>query len=232
MRVFARAVSPAAARGLEVLDRLPASAYPATIVALVAGLLGLQARRRKPLYTGYAAASTGCAGMAMSVVLILAFQIQYGDVYQYVGLLTALYMLGAASGSAWAGRRTGVPILAVEAALLVVLLIAYGCAVFGPRPELWLVLIFAFMVCTGGIAGAQYPILVAGCAFPGSGVGAAAGRIYVFDLMGAVLGAGLAGVVLIPTIGIAGTILLAAALKAGSVVLICALPRLDQTRSE
>jgi hypothetical protein len=52
-----------------------------------------------------------------------------------------------------------------------------------------------------------------------------AGRVYVLDLIGAVLGAALAGVVLIPTIGIAGTILLAVVLKAGSVALIVAAPR-------
>jgi spermidine synthase len=222
MRVFARTVSPALARSLEALDGLPASAYPATLVALVASLLGLQARRRKPWYVGYAAATTGFAGMATSVVLILAFQIQYGDVYQYVGLLTALFMLGAAIGSVCATRRHDVPILAIESALLVVLLIAYGCVVFGPRPELWLPLIFAFMAGTGGIAGAQYPVLVAGCTSHGGKTAAVAARIYFFDLMGAVLGAALAGVVFIPTIGITGTLLVAAALKAGSVVLICA----------
>jgi spermidine synthase len=225
MRVFARTVSPAVARGLELLDELPSSAYPATIVALVSGLLGLQACRRRPLYVGYAAASTGFAGMAMSVVLILAFQIQYGDVYLYVGLLTALFMLGAATGSMWAARRIGVSILAVESALLVVLLAAYGYAEFAPQPERSLFLICAFMACTGGIAGAQYPILVAGCASRGARVGAVAGRIYVIDLIGAVLGAALAGVVLIPTIGIAGTLLVAVALKAGSVALIVAAPR-------
>jgi hypothetical protein len=163
--------------------------------------------------------------MAMSVVLILAFQIQYGDVYLYVGLLTALFMLGAATGSMWAARRIGVSILAVESALLVVLLAAYGYAEFAPQPERSLFSICAFMACTGGIAGAQYPVLVAGDASPGARVGAVAGRIYVIDLIGAVLGAAFAGVVLIPTIGIAGTILLAVTLKAGSVVLILAAPR-------
>jgi hypothetical protein len=56
-------------------------------------------------------------------------------------------------------------------------------------------------------------------------VGAPAGRIYVLDLAGAVLGAALAGVVLVPTMGIADTILLTVALKAGSVLLILASPR-------
>jgi spermidine synthase len=224
MRVFSRAISPAVARGLEALDGLRPSAVLLAISALVASLVALQAIRRKPQYVGYAATSTGFAGMAMSVVLILAFQVQYGDVYQYVGLLTALFMLGAAIGSAWATGRHRVPILAIESALLLVLLAAYGCAIFGPRPEVWLFLIYVFMAGAGGLTGAQFPILVAGSASHGPRMGAAAGRIYICDLMGAVLGAALAGVVLIPTTGIAGTLLVAAALKAGSVILICAAP--------
>jgi len=40
------------------------------------------ARPRETLFVGYAALSTGFAGMVMSVVLILTFQVQYGDVYQ------------------------------------------------------------------------------------------------------------------------------------------------------
>jgi len=231
MRVFARTVSPFAARVLEAVDNVPGAAYPVTIAALLAGLLAVQARRRRPLYVGYAAASTGFAGMAMSVVLILAFQIQHGDVYQYIGVLTALFMLGAVIGSAWVGSTGGVPILVVESALLGVLLVAFGCAVVGPQPEVWLPLVFVFMACTGGMVGAQFPVLVARLASHGAEIGAVAGRIYALDLLGAVLGAALAGVLLIPTIGIAGTILLAAALKAGSVILILAAPRHGRSRT-
>jgi spermidine synthase len=228
MRLFSRAVSPAAARGFELLDSVPAVAYLAFAAAVVLGLLGLQARRGKPLYVDYAALSTGFAGMMMSVVLILMFQVNYGDVYQYVGLLTALFMLGGAAGSIWTARTGRTPLLAVESALLVTLLLAYGC-IASAQPDAWLILTFVLMILTGVMTGAQYPVLVARVASERTGVGALAGRIYVFDLAGAVLGAALTGVVLVPTIGIGKTILLAAVLKAGSVLLILASPRYGLT---
>jgi len=225
MQLFSRVASPAAARVLELLDSVPAVAYLAVAAALVVGLLCLQLGRGKPLFVGYAALSTGFAGMVMSVVLILTFQVQYGDVYQYVGFLTALFMLGGAAGSLWTTGRGGAPLLAVESAFLLTLLVAYGCAVTAPPPELWLLLIFGFMVLIGATAGAQFPVLVAHLTHKGGGVGSPAGRIYVFDLVGAVFGATLTGVVLTPIMGIGGTMLIAAALKVGSVILILAARR-------
>jgi len=225
MRHFSRAVSPPVSRVLEVLEGVPGSAYLAGVAVLLAGLLGLQVRRGKPLYVAYAAGSTGFTGMVMSVVLILSFQIRYGDVYQYIGLLTALFMLGAAVGAAAATGRGGRPLIAIESGLVLTALLAYGCSVSEPPANVWPGLIFGLMILTGLMAGAQYPVLVARVVMTRAGVGAAAGTIYVLDLAGAVLGAALAGVVLIPTIGVSGTILLAAALKAGSVMLIVASSR-------
>jgi spermidine synthase len=225
MRLFSRVVSPPVARMLAVLDRVPAAAYVAGAIALIGGLLAVQVRWRKPLYVGFAATSTGFAGMVMSVVLILAFQVQYGDVYQYVGVLTALFMLGAAAGSAWAASRGAGPLPAIESALLLTLLLAYGCGVWGPPADVWLGLIFSFMVLTGIMTGAQYPVLVARLRVAHGGIGAPAGKVYVLDLAGAILGAALAGIVLVPTIGLAGTILLTVVLKAGSLVLILAWQR-------
>jgi spermidine synthase len=225
MQLFSRVASPAAARVLELLDSVPAVAYLAVAAALVVGLLCLQLGRRKPLYVGYAALSTGFAGMVMSVVLILTFQVQYGDVYQYVGFLTALFMLGGAAGSLWTTGRGGAPLLAVESAFLLTLLFAYGCAVTAPPPQMRLILTFGFMILTGLTAGAQYPVLVARLAPARTQVGALAGRIYVFDLAGAVLGAAVTGVVLVPVMGVADALLLTAALKAGSLILILATRR-------
>jgi spermidine synthase len=225
MRLFSQTVSPPVARMLRLLDRVPASAYVAGAIALIGGLLSVQGLRKKPLYVGFAATSTGFAGMVMSVVLILVFQVQYGDVYQYVGALTALFMLGAAAGSAWAARLGGGPLLVIESGLLLTLSLAYGCAVWAPPAEIWLGMIFLLMVLTGLMTGAQYPVLVARLRGGDRRIGFPAGRIYVLDLAGAVLGAALAGIVLLPTIGLARTILLMAVVKAGSLLLILAWQR-------
>ncbi len=225
MRIFSRVVSPAAARALAFLDGVPVSAHLAGIACVVAGLLVLQALQRRPRYVAYAAASTGFTGMLMTVVLLLAFQVQYGDVYQYLGLLTALFMVGAAAGAAAGARRGGKPLLAVESGLVLIALLGYAGAAWQPPAHLWLASIFGLMVLTGGAVGAQYPALVARVATEHAGVGSAAATIYALDLAGAVAGAAVAGVVLIPTIGMPMTLLLAAVLKTGSVVLILAAPR-------
>jgi spermidine synthase len=154
----------------------------------------------------------------------LAFQIQYGDVYQYIGLLTALFMLGAAAASRWAEARGGRPLVAVESVLLLTILFAYAAALSAPSTDVWLGLVVLLITLTGLSTGAQYPVLVARVAGSKRGIGAPAGWIYVLDLWGAMLGATLAGVVLIPTLGLRDTLLLAAILKAGSLVLILSAP--------
>ncbi len=228
MRLFSRVASPSIGRVLGLLDRVPVVAYPVGAVALVGAVLSLQVLRRRAFYVGYAAASSGFAGMVMSVALILAFQVRYGDVYQYIGVLTSLFMLGAAAGSAWAARRGGTPLLVVESALLLTVLLAYGCVVSGPATDVGLGLIFPLMILTGTTIGAQYPVLVA-CLQTGRGrIGAPAGMVYILDLAGAICGAILAGIVLIPTTGLAGTLFLTAVLKAGSVVLILAAAAKDR----
>ena len=220
MQRYSRVASPSVARGLELLDTVPAVVYLTIAAAPVVGLLCLQLGRRKPLYVGYAALSTGFTGMAMSVVLILTFQVQYGDVYQYVGVLAALFMLGGVVGSGWAAGWGPAPLLGIESASVLTVLVACGCVVAAPPPELWRLLIVGFMVLIGAAAGAQFPVLVAHLTRGGGGVGSPAGRIYAFDLVGAVFGATLTGVVLTPIVGIGGTMLIAAILKIGSVILI------------
>ena len=49
--------------------------------------------------------TTGFAASAVEVVLLLGFQILYGCVYQWVGIIVTLFMLGLAVGSYIMNRR-------------------------------------------------------------------------------------------------------------------------------
>lgn len=222
MRHDSRVASPAAAATLAALDGIPARTYAGAILAGVLFLLALQTARGRRYYLGVAAASTGGAGMVLCVAMIFAFQVQYGDVYQYIGLLTALFMLGAAAGASWGSGRGGGPLPAVEAALVLTLLAASACAALGPREEVWLPAIVLLMGLMGAATGAQFPILVSRLRGEGGRIGASVAGISALDLAGAVGGAVLAGIVLIPTLGLTATLLLTAAVKLGSLALILA----------
>jgi spermidine synthase len=222
MRQFSRLTSPGVARVLEAADRLPASAWAGGLAGLALILLAVQRWRRAPVYRGYAAVTAGFAGMVMSVALILAFQVVHGDVYQHIGVLTALFMLGAATGSIWAARRSGGELLALEMAFLGLLAAAWGGVVSGAWVAAGTSPIYPLTVLVGAMTGAQYSLVVA-CLGAGPGrIGFAAASVYLLDLAGAIAGAALAGIILIPTLGLGGAILLTAGLKGASALLILA----------
>ena len=52
-----------------------------------------------------AAASGGFAGLSAEITAIFIFQNTWGFVYQAIGLLIALFMLGLGAGAAWSSRR-------------------------------------------------------------------------------------------------------------------------------
>jgi spermidine synthase len=49
--------------------------------------------------------AAGFAASALEIVLLLAFQVLYGSLYQQVGLVVTVFMAGLAAGAGWANRR-------------------------------------------------------------------------------------------------------------------------------
>ena len=49
--------------------------------------------------------AAGFAASGLEVVLLLAFQVLYGSLYQQVGLVVTVFMAGLAAGAWWANRR-------------------------------------------------------------------------------------------------------------------------------
>ena len=78
---------------------------PATVlpVLLLFAMLVLLIRFRQPKTGGFgvpfAIITTGFAGMIFSLVVIFMFQVTYGNVFSWIGLLVAFFMAGAAIGA-------------------------------------------------------------------------------------------------------------------------------------
>lgn len=88
-------VSPFMVGFLAAIEHVRLVHWLAAIAAATLLALHVQHGRRPRLFLGYAIATTGFASMLLYLLLIFSLQIHYGHVYHYIGLLTALFMLGA-----------------------------------------------------------------------------------------------------------------------------------------
>ena len=231
MLLLSSVVSPSMGRVLETVHRIPAGYYLGAAIALILGAAAIQVRRRGELFLLYAVASTGFASMLLSILLVFSFQIYFGHVYHYIGLLTSLFMLGSGSGAWWAMKRRPIPLLGVELGMTTLTVAAYLFVSLGPEAEYARWMIAALMTAAGVLTGIQYPVAVDLADRSYRRVTATAGRLYAVDLCGAVLGAVLTAVVLIPGLGLRDTVLLAGVMKAGSVGLVYYSVGLRQART-
>jgi spermidine synthase len=177
--------------------------------------------------------TTGFAGMAFDMVLILTFQSFYGYVFQMIALLTAFFMVGLATGSTVMtrimSRVTNNKSLLIKLESLV---LAYSVIV----PVLLIVLhaelnqpvifsavqaiIFILSLVSGVLVGSEFP-LANKIYLRGTGrVGAVAGGLYACDLLGAWVGTLAVSIWLIPVLGIINTCILLVCLKVVSLVLV------------
>jgi len=195
----------------------------------------LAVRRRIPKLTraSIAIASTGFAGMAFDMVLILAFQSLYGYVFQMIALLTAFFMVGLAIGSTAVtrimSRVTNNKLLLIKLESLVLaysVVVPVMLVVFQSHlglPVIFTVVqaaILGLSLISGVLVGSEFP-LANQIYLKGTGrVAEVAGALYACDLLGAWAGALVVSIWLIPVLGIISTCVLIACLKIVSLVLI------------
>jgi spermidine synthase len=201
-------VSPALARAALALVRAPSLGW--LVSGLVLGLAGMAAyfRRGRPA-PGFAVAAAGAAGMALQMVLLLAFQSLYGHLYHALGGLLAGFMAGMAAGALAAGRFLHTPralarACAGTAAAGVLVPFAIECARWWPGWGTAIIVTVTFAV--GASTGAVYPVAVHVAARSN-----AAARLYAWDLAGAAGAAAFASLVAIPLLGLLPVAALAAA---------------------
>jgi spermidine synthase len=182
----------------------------------------------------FAIFTTGFAAMAFEIILIFSFQSIYGYLYQKVGLIIAMFMLGLALGGYLMNRillgklkKWIMVLLGVEmgisgyAFLLPSLLsIFFICnyregSVF-LNPE------YLFISLVGGagvLTGLEFP-LVSKILLSQEEAGVVAGVVDSFDHLGACLGAALAGTLLVPLLGIKESCFLVGTLNLLSAILL------------
>jgi spermidine synthase len=163
----------------------------------------------------------GFSEMALSVILILVFQIFYGYLYYQMALLITLYMAGTAAGSRWmtgfaeASPHPGRLLVIIQSVmgLYPVLLLGVISLLYAAHPHVRLAapMEYGFGVwvfAAGLIGGCHFPL--AGRLYfhnPGES-GRTGGMVYGMDLAGSALGALTAGMILVPVIGIPAALVL------------------------
>lgn len=210
--------SPFMVQILTVIDSIPDIYYFAAVIIMIAGFALTQEAR---LFLGFAVASTGFVTMLLNILLILLFQIYYGHVFHYIGMLTAVFMLGSAVGAFWAMKKVHTKIIFIETAIVFLLLFAYLFVLLAPEPNIWTqLIIFVLMAVSGLLAGMEYPVAVNLADSSSQAVSATAGKFYAIDLFGAFFGAIITAVIFIPMMGLLTTLLFAITIKTGSLFLI------------
>ena len=168
-------------------------------------------KRKQALY--YGLFTTGYATMAFSIIILLAYQASYGYVYERIGLLTALFMAGSATG-AYGARKLDNRLTRLQ------LIEMFSLMLFIAAPLCFKVefLYYALTFLCGTIGGAQFVIVNRYA--EGEKLGELAGRLYALDLGGSVIGAVLIALFFVPLLGIGNAILSLVLLKVSSLVLL------------
>ena len=170
-------------------------------------------KTRNDWAAAYSLFTSGYAAMAMSVIILLAYQASYGYVYETVGLLTALFMAGSATGAALAVQRPE-PLARLRLLETGSIVMLTGASLFFSHEALYYVLSFLCGVISGMQFVAATRYTEARCATTASG------RLYATELFGSFLGAILIALFFVPLLGIRGAIWSLAALKGTSLALL------------
>ncbi len=188
------------------------------LAALVAG-----ARWRRRWAVPMVVAGIGLSQMTLEMVILLAFQVQYGTLYAAVSLIVAAFMAGLAVGGMVGNRLAGERIprgVQALAAVQVSILAWTGVTLLVlslPAPAIAFPLL---ALGTGGLTGLAFPLAVGlvrprPSPFPGreeaqGARSSVAGMVYGADLAGGCLGAIFSAVVFVPLLGIPQTCLVVA----------------------
>jgi spermidine synthase len=172
---------------------------------------------------------TGFSGITFQLIIILGFQIVFGFLYYWIGILTSAFMLGLAAGAGLINKNLEKikedldVFLKLEAALFIfalVLPLILGLHYFKVNLFVLRGIFFVLSVVAGFLAGTEFPLANKIYWKDKESIGYTAGSLYASDLIGACIGCLLVPAVFIPVMGILKTCLLVAFLKLSSIVII------------
>lgn len=157
--------------------------------------------------------TTGFASMTSVICVMLLYQARYGYVYEMIGLLAALFMIGLWSGTRII-RESGKTLPLLLLFDLAFILLALSSSFFFLTEALF----YVFILLAGILTGAQFSTASFLCHGPES-----AGELYGFELLGSFIGAFVTSIMLVPLFGVDQTFLFVAIVKIFSTILILSL---------
>lgn len=197
-----------------------------------------RSRRAKRFAVPFSIFTTGFAGMIFSLIIIFMFQVTFGNIFSWIGLLIAFFMAGAAIGAMLATRfmpRSGQErrwFLIIEwavAAFALLLLLLFP--IIHPMLDsslafaLFRILFLALSLMAGILTGLPFPLANKLHLRDDTGVSRTGGMLYASDLLGGWLGGLAGGVVLLPVMGVTGTCLTVALFKFTSYIITVSQPK-------
>ena len=178
--------------------------------------------------------STGFAGMMFNLILIFAFQVLYGYLYYWIGLLTSIFMGGTSIGGLLVTRSLDrvkkdlsylakLEVSIITLTLLLPFIFLQRGLYFGEffSPTVFLILSFV----SGLLIGAEFPLANKIHLKTAPSLSGTAGLLYAGDLLGGCLGGIIGGVVLLLVLGLWKTCLILVYLKTISLIILITLGR-------
>lgn len=216
----------------------PGSVFPAlALITLLVLVLRLSRKKDNGPGVPFAIVTTGFAGMIFSLTLIFMFQVTFGNVFSWIGLLVAFFMTGAAAGALLITRllphiRNGkrwfltmeIAILCFSLSLPLIFQIIHPFLESPLAFALFRMLFLMLSLAAGMLIGAQYPLANKLLLRDSLGISQTGGMLYASDLLGGWMGGIAGGVVLLPVMGVTGTCLTVALLKLSSFLISAAEP--------
>ncbi|HSW39174.1 MAG TPA: spermine synthase, partial [Acidobacteriota bacterium] len=211
---------------------------PAILLTALSALFFLfRSRIKNPLKPSLSLCviSTGFAGMIFDLMLIFAFQIIFGYVFYWVGILVAAFMAGVMAGGLWMTAHmkrvdSSLPaLIRLETALVIfafslpwVFVGAGGLLAHEWGDFLLRGVFVALSMASGVLVGAQFPLANREYLKFAPNLGKTAGLLYGADLFGGWIGGIIGGVALLPVLGLMETSLLVVMLKVFSLLILLA----------
>ena len=152
--------------------------------------------------------TVGFTVIGLELIILIAFQVEYGYIYYRIALFIALFMVGMAVGS-WLGLRV-LPhvravavlkrLLAIHAGFVLIAALLIPILRFSAG-EAGHVVFWLSAILSGGLGGFAFPLL-SRLFFENNADHENAGTLYAWDLIGALVGSLLSSLVLIPIYGL------------------------------
>ena len=165
--------------------------------------------------------------MSVNLLLIFAYQVFYGFLYQKISILTAIFMAGIAFGSFLMVKKLSdlknckASLIRLEAAIATFALILGVIAIrFTSFLTLGEYILYIALFGSGMLMGLEFPLV--GKLYLGNkdSIGSTSGVLYASDLIGGWLAGIFTGVLFLPVLGLFQTCLLIVVIKISSLLLL------------